>query len=76
MNTDVDESKGHIFISYQWSNQRTLIDVRNELHKQGFKVCSLKYHCFNAPLTMFWSFRKHRNEHWDNMVSSMSSKEH
>ena len=36
--TTIDDSQGHIFISYQWSNQRALIDVRNELNKRGFKV--------------------------------------
>ena len=31
--------EGHIMISYQWSNQKTLIGIRNELHKHGLKVC-------------------------------------
>ena len=30
--------QGHIFISYQWTNQRILIDIRNELIKHGHKV--------------------------------------
>ena len=33
-----DEEGGHVMISYQWGNQKTLIDVRNELRKNGFKV--------------------------------------
>ena len=40
--TTIDDSQGHIFISYQWSNQRALIDVRNELNKRGFKVMLIK----------------------------------
>ena len=34
----VDKAGGHIFISYQWNNQKTLIDVSSELRKNGHKV--------------------------------------
>ena len=32
------EEAGHIMISYQWANQKTLIEVRDSLIDNGFKV--------------------------------------
>ena len=42
-NTEVTPKReGHIMISYQWRDQKTLIDIRNQLHKQGHKVLTVK----------------------------------
>ena len=30
--------EGHIMISYQWSHQKTLLMIREELVRNGFKV--------------------------------------
>lgn len=33
-----DTAKGHVMISYQWNNQETLIQIKEHLRSNGFKV--------------------------------------
>jgi len=33
-----DDEKQHIFISYQWNNQETVLRIRDSLIKNGYKV--------------------------------------
>lgn len=37
---EIAEEEGHIMISYQWANQKTLMKVRDNLTANGFKVSS------------------------------------
>ena len=38
------EEEGHIMISYQWKSQKTLMDVRDSLIANGFKVSQVLEH--------------------------------